>query len=56
MPGTKTKMKSAQGIVFPILLRFHIVAKFLCQMGSRNEQLIDFDKEHRFFLEREPKN
>jgi hypothetical protein len=52
----KTKYKSFDStFTFPFLLKFPIVAKFLCSYG-KNENIINFDEPHEFFLEREPQN
>ena len=53
-PRTKQK-QSLTAFTFPMLLKFPIVAKFLCQSG-RNESLINFEKAFELFLEREPQN
>ena len=37
------------------MLKLPIVAKFLCSYGQ-NENLINFEQPHEFFLEREPQN
>jgi hypothetical protein len=52
----KTKQKSLNSpFTFPFLLKFPVVAKFLCSYG-KNENIINFDEPHEFFLEREPQN
>ena len=42
-------------IVFPLVLKLPIVAKYLCAMGQ-NDNRVDWDKPHELFLEREPSN
>jgi len=54
MNQNATKSRS-DGVVFPIRLKFPIVAKFLCQNG-RAERYINFQAPYVLFLEREPSN
>ena len=48
-----TKPKVSEEVNLPILIKFPIVAKFLCNF---NDKLIDFTKDHSISLEREPDN
>lgn len=41
--------------VFPLVVRFPVVAKFLCSQG-RTERYVNFAAPHEVFLEREPEN
>ena len=50
-----TKPKDKASLVFPIVIKCNIVAKFLCSYGQ-NEKLINFQETHKLFLEREPQN
>ena len=48
-------MEKPKGIIFPIKLRFPVVAKFLCHNGMA-DKWIDFKQTHQIVLEREPTN
>ncbi|CDW85590.1 UNKNOWN [Stylonychia lemnae] len=56
---TQVKRKSQpfqpKGIIFPIRIKFPIVAKFLCHAGQA-DKWINFHQAHHIFIEREPKN
>lgn len=49
----KRRSVLTKGVIFPMRLKFAIVAKFLFNFGQ-NEKLIDFKQPHKIILEREP--